>query len=130
MNQQLPIESQFIKKLPDMLNAEIVLGSIQSIKEAAIWLSYTYLFIRMLRNPTIYGISMDEMKEDSSLMQRRLDLVHSAAIILDKHNLIRYDRKTGMFQVTALGRVASHYYVSHESINIFNEFVCRSFSLL
>ena len=123
MNQQLPIESQFIKKLPDMLNAEIVLGSIQSIKEAAIWLSYTYLFIRMLRNPNIYGISYDEIKIDPVLMQRRIDLVHSAAIILDKHNLIRYDRKTGMFQITALGRVASHYYVSHESINIFNEYL-------
>jgi pre-mRNA-splicing helicase BRR2 len=123
MNQQLPIESQFIKKLPDMLNAEIVLGTVQSIKEAAIWLSYTYLFIRMLRNPSLYGVSVDEMKADPILMQRRIDLAHSAAVILDKHNLIRYDRKTGMFQVTALGRVASHYYVSHESISIFNEYL-------
>jgi pre-mRNA-splicing helicase BRR2 len=123
MNQQLPIESQFIKKLPDMLNAEIVLGTVQSVKEAAIWLSYTYLFVRMLRNPSLYGVSVDEMKADPILMQRRIDLAHSAAVILDKHNLIRYDRKTGMFQVTALGRVASHYYVSHESISIFNEYL-------
>jgi pre-mRNA-splicing helicase BRR2 len=123
MNQQLPIESQFIKKLPDMLNAEIVLGTVQSIKEAAIWLSYTYLFIRMLRNPSLYGITNDEMKSDPILMQRRIDLAHSAAVVLDRHNLIRYDRKTGMFQVTALGRVASHYYVSHESISVFNEYL-------
>jgi pre-mRNA-splicing helicase BRR2 len=28
-NQQLPIESQFVTKLPDSLNAEIVLGTVQ-----------------------------------------------------------------------------------------------------
>ena len=38
LNQQLPIESQFIKKLPDNLNAEIVLGTVQNVKEAVEWL--------------------------------------------------------------------------------------------
>ena len=46
MNQQLPIESQLISKLPDMLNAEIVLGTVQNVKDAVHWLSYTYLYIR------------------------------------------------------------------------------------
>lgn len=39
MNQQLPVESQFIKKLPDQLNAEVVLGTVQNVKEAVEWLS-------------------------------------------------------------------------------------------
>eukprot|EP01038_Epipyxis_sp_PR26KG_P008839 gene8839-11930_t len=120
MNQQLPIESQFIKKLPDMLNAEIVLGSISTVKEATSWLGYTYLYVRMLRNPSLYGISADSTS-DPTLLQHRADLIHSAAAILDKHDLIKYDRKSGTFQSTALGRVASHYYVSHDSINIFSE---------
>lgn len=128
MNQQLPIESQFIKKLPDMLNAEIVLDSVQSIKEAAAWLGYTYLYVRMLRNPSMYGISDEEIEKDPHLLQRRINLAHSAASILDKHNLIKYDRKTGGFQVTTLGRVASYYYVSHESIHVFNEYLKPSMS--
>lgn len=123
MNQQLPIESHFVKKLPDMLNAEVVLGTIQSVSDAASWLSYTYLYIRMLRNPSLYGVSAEEAEKDPSLLQRRLDLAHSAATILDKHNLMKYDRKSGTFQVTSLGRVASHYYVNHDSINIFNEYL-------
>ena len=57
LNQQLPIESQFISRLADNLNAEIVLGTIQSIKDAVNWLGYTYLYICMLRNPQLYGIS-------------------------------------------------------------------------
>jgi len=53
----------------------------------------------MLRHPTLYGISHDQMRDDPLLQQRRKDLVHSAALLLDKHNLIKYDKKTGAFQV-------------------------------
>ena len=35
---QLPIESQFISKLADNLNAEVVLGTVQNAKDAVIWL--------------------------------------------------------------------------------------------
>ena len=128
MNQQLPIESQFVKKLPDMLNAEIVLGSITTVKEAASWLGYTYLYVRMLQNPSLYGVSKDSLASEPTLLKRRLDLAHTAASVLDKHNLIKYDRKSGSFQVTALGRVASHYYVSHDSMNVFNENLKSSMS--
>ena len=38
MNQQLPIESQYIAKLSDNLNAEVVLGTVQNVKEAIHWL--------------------------------------------------------------------------------------------
>ena len=38
MNQQLPIESQFVGKLADNLNAEIVLGTVQNAREAVHWL--------------------------------------------------------------------------------------------
>ena len=48
---QLPIESQMIASLADQLSAEIVLGTISNVKEAVNWLAYTYLYVRMLRNP-------------------------------------------------------------------------------
>ena len=35
---QLPIESQFISKLADNLNAEVVLGTVQNAKDAVNWL--------------------------------------------------------------------------------------------
>lgn len=38
LHEQLPIESQFITKLADNLNAEIVLGTVQNAKEAVNWL--------------------------------------------------------------------------------------------
>ncbi|XP_077224585.1 DExH-box ATP-dependent RNA helicase DExH12-like [Tasmannia lanceolata] len=138
MNQQLPIESQFVSKLPDQLNAEIVLGTVQNAKEACTWIGYTYLYIRMLRNPTLYGLTADALERDKTLEERRADLIHSAANILDKNNLVKYDRKSGYFQVTDLGRIASYYYITHGTISTYNEHLkptmgdielCRLFSL-
>jgi len=40
------------------------------------WLGYTYLYVRMLRNPTLYGASEAEKASDPLLEQRRLDMVH------------------------------------------------------
>ncbi|KAJ6888893.1 DExH-box ATP-dependent RNA helicase DExH12-like [Populus alba x Populus x berolinensis] len=121
MNQQLPIESQFVSKLADQLNAEIVLGSVQNGREACHWLEYTYLYVRMMRNPTLYGLAPDVLTRDFTLEERRVDLIHSAATILDKNNLVKYDRKSGYFQVTDLGRIASYYYITHGTISIYNE---------
>lgn len=75
MNRQLPNESQFISKLADQMNAEIVLGTVQNAKEACTWLGYTYLYIHMLKNPTLYGLPADMTKRDKSLVERRADLV-------------------------------------------------------
>ena len=60
LNQQLPIESQFQKSLSDHLNAEIVLGTVTNVEEAVKWLQYTYLYVRMLKNPIAYGINYTE----------------------------------------------------------------------
>lgn len=121
LNQQLPIESQLVSKLPDMLNAEIVLGTVQNVRDAVTWLGYTYLYIRMLRQPTLYCISHDQIKQDPLLEQHRADLIHTAALHLDRSGLVKYDRKTGMFQVTELGRIASHYYCTHDTMATYNQ---------
>lgn len=128
LNQQLPIESQLVSKMADMLNAEIVLGTIQNIRDAVTWLGYTYLYIRMLRSPTLYGISHDKLKEDPYLELHRADLAHSAAMALDRSGLIKYDRKSGNFQASELGRIASHYYCTHETMQTYNQLLKRTLS--
>lgn len=39
----------------DALNAEISLGTVTNTTEAVQWVGYTYLFVRMRRNPVVYG---------------------------------------------------------------------------
>ena len=127
-NEQLPIESQFVKKLADALNAEVASGTIQTVNDAITWLGYTYLFVRTIRNPTLYGATADEDAGNEGggvpggmggggggeglYHNHRGALVHSAAISLERHGLIKYDRRNGMLHATDLGRIASTYYVS------------------
>ncbi|KAJ5140533.1 Helicase C-terminal [Penicillium atrosanguineum] len=115
LNQQLPIESQLVSKLADNLNAEIVLGNIRDRDEGVQWLGYTYLYVRMLRSPGLYSVGAD-YENDDALEQKRVDLVHSAATILERSGLVKYEKKTGRLQATELGRIASHYYIGHNSM--------------
>lgn len=41
----------------DSLNAEVALGTVSSLTEGIEWIGYTYLFVRMRRNPFLYGQS-------------------------------------------------------------------------
>ncbi|KAL5699087.1 RNA helicase [Ranunculus cassubicifolius] len=107
MNEKLPLESQFIFKLPDHLMTEILIGSVQNVRDACHWLSYTYFFIRMLKNPTLYGLLHEDLAKDVLLGERRADLVHAAATILEKKDWVKYDRKSGRFEATLKGRYAS-----------------------
>ncbi|KAK2626709.1 hypothetical protein QTJ16_003884 [Diplocarpon rosae] len=122
LNQQLPIESQFVSKLADNLNAEIVLGNVRSRDEGVEWLGYTYLFVRMLRSPGLYSVGAD-YEEDNALEQKRVDLIHSAAVVLEKSNLVKYDKKTGKLQPTEIGRISSHYYITHSSMLTYNHHI-------
>jgi pre-mRNA-splicing helicase BRR2 len=115
LNQQLPIESQLVSKLADNMNAEIVLGNIRDRDEGVQWLGYTYLYVRMLRSPGLYSVGAD-YENDDALEQKRVDLVHSAATILERSGLVKYEKKTGRLQATELGRIASHYYIGHNSM--------------
>ncbi|KIJ55099.1 hypothetical protein M422DRAFT_219656 [Sphaerobolus stellatus SS14] len=130
LNQQLPIESQFVSKLADNLNAEIVLGTIRNRDEAVQWLGYTYLYIRMLKSPTLYSVTVDYQDDDPLLVQKRSDIIHSAAVLLEKCNLVKYERHSGKFQSTELGRIASHYYVTYNSMATYNQHLRPTMNML
>ncbi|KAI2962890.1 hypothetical protein CBS147323_7130 [Aspergillus niger] len=117
---QQPIESRFSSRLVDNLNAEISLGTVTSVPEAVQWLGYSYLFVRMKREPRNYGIDFAEMRDDPMLVQRRRQLVIQAAIVLQKSQMIIYNEKTEELRAKDVGRIASQYYVLQTSVEIFN----------
>jgi activating signal cointegrator complex subunit 3 len=117
----VPIESTFIKQLADHLNAEVVGGTVTNLNEAATWLSYTYLFIRMLKNPLAYGISSDQKADDPMLRTHCLQLVKDAATYLSTNRMVNFHPESGNLGMTTLGRVAAHFYIQAESVMTFNE---------
>lgn len=120
VTQQKPIESQFSRKLVDNLNAEIALGTVTSIPEAVTWLGYSYLFVRMRRNPVAYGVDWAELHNDPNLVQRRRDLVVKAARVLQQSQMIIFNETTEELRAKDVGRIASQFYVLQTSIEIFN----------
>lgn len=128
LNQQLPIESQLMSKLADNLNAEIVLGTVQSLQDGIDWLSYSYLYVRMLQSPAVYRVG-PEYEDDKLLEWKRADLIHSALTLLNQNKLLVYDQATGLVQSTDLGKIASHYYINHDSMAFYDKSL-KSFSTI
>nr|KAJ3419799.1 activating signal cointegrator 1 complex subunit [Polyrhizophydium stewartii] len=120
MTQQHPIESSFSANLADNLNAEISLGTVTNLDEAVRWLSYTYLYVRMRKNPFQYGLDWNELHNDPMLASRRRDLLTAASRTLHKNQMIVFDDRTGYLTSKDLGRIASNFYISHSTIEIFN----------
>lgn len=85
---QTPIESCFIKALPDHLNAEVSSGTVTTVEEGVTWLSYTYLHVRMRRNPMAYGVPLSDRESDPMLLERRRQLITQAAETLDDHKVL------------------------------------------
>ncbi|XP_037079390.1 activating signal cointegrator 1 complex subunit 3-like [Pollicipes pollicipes] len=123
LTNQYPIESSFVALLADNLNAEVALGTVTNVEEAVSWLRYTYLYVRMSRNPLVYGIKPEEVQDDPTLARKRQELIMSQATKLDKALMLRYDTRNTYLNITDLGRIASHYYIKYDTVEVINELI-------
>ena len=64
---------------------------------------------------------MSAVKDDPKLELHRANLIHSAAVTLERSGLLKYEKKTGQLQVTDLAKVASHYYCTHQTMLTYNQ---------
>ncbi|GAA6042641.1 hypothetical protein JCM8097_008262 [Rhodosporidiobolus ruineniae] len=121
ITQQHPIESKFTEGLVDSLNAEISLGTVTNMDEGVRWLGYSYLFVRMRKNPLVYGMTADEVIQDPLLGSKRNALMMNAVKRLVDVQMIKFDPDLGALTPTDLGRIAARYYIRDKSIEIFNK---------
>ena len=61
------------------MNAEISLGTVTNIAEAVQWVSYSYLYVRMRKNPLVYGMKYQDIKDDPLLETKRTEIIREAA---------------------------------------------------
>lgn len=120
ITQQHPIESQLMSRIADNLNAEIALGTVTNVDEGVQWLGYTYLHVRMRKNPLAYGMNWTELTDDPLLSEKRRKLIIEAARRLQLVQMIIFDENTGSFVSKDTGRVASDYYLLNSSVEVFN----------
>ena len=74
----------------------------------------------MKRNPLVYGMDHIEPLEDPLLENRRRELIGNAARTLHKTQMIVFDERSGYLISKDLSGIASNFYISYKSIEIFN----------
>ena len=121
LSQSRPIESRFLNHLKDSLNAEISLGTVNSIPDALRWITYTYFYVRLPKDPLFYGFSQDEVKNKPTLHENLTKRIMSAAKGIHGCRMIRFDEKNLNMAITSTGRIASNFYIRSESIEIYVE---------
>lgn len=109
-----------------------------NLRDAVQWLGYTYLHVRMRKNPFFYGnctplrrsqfpqrpstgIPRDTLLEDPQLGGKRHELIKYATNRLADVKMIVVDPRTESYIVTELGRIAAKYYLRSTSMEIFNK---------
>ncbi|RKP04511.1 Sec63 Brl domain-containing protein [Thamnocephalis sphaerospora] len=127
LHEPFPVESSLHLHLTDHLNAEIVQGALRTKQDIMDYLSWTYLFRRLGLNPTYYGLEDPSAAGVSRFLSRLID---DALEELRRSGCVDTDVDTSANEpgvgdrtlcATALGRIASYYYLQHGTIRIFRE---------
>lgn len=84
-----PVESSLLEVLPDHINAEIVAGTIKTKQEFLDYLTWTYFFRRLMKNPRYYNLDSMEPEEVNSYLSNLVDdtltvLIDSQCIFNDE----------------------------------------------
>ena len=111
-----PVESSLIDVLDDHLNAEIVANTIRTKEDCIQYLSWTFLFRRMLKNPSYYGLDGCEPEQVSKFLST---LVDTSLAQLEQSGCIDFNQDDESMASLPLGQIASFYYLKHKTVKLF-----------
>lgn len=105
-------------QLHNHLNAEISMGSIHNLADCVEYLSWTFFFRRLIMNPSYY-----KLKEftNEAVSEYLSDLIRRALADLHEAECVRFDDESGSLECTALGKIASSYYIDFRTASFFKE---------
>ncbi|KAG7309233.1 activating signal cointegrator 1 complex subunit [Plutella xylostella] len=113
-----PVESSLLGVLPDHLNAEIVAGTVQTKQDILDYLTWTYFFRRLLKNPSYYHLESVEPQDVNRYLS---NLVQTSIDELANANCVEIEEDQRTITSTWMGRIASYYYLSHKTMRHFSE---------
>lgn len=110
---QFPVESCLAERMCETMNAEISIGTINSLSDAVGFLRWTFYARRLKLNPTYYGAASSEDNDVESFL---LTVVQNSTQKLEDNGCIHIDKSAGTdasIATTPLGRAASNFYLNH-----------------
>lgn len=113
-----PVESSLLSVLSDHLNAEIAAGTISSKQDAMDYITWTYFFRRLVMNPSYY--SLEDISHES-INKYLSNLVERSLRDLECSYCIELKEDDRTIEPLTYGRIASYYYLKHQTIGTFKE---------
>ena len=120
-----PVESSLHKVLDNHLGAEVSAGVITTKQDALDYLTWTFFFRRLHKNPTYYGLEISaEEHKDSPITARQLAADYMITLV-DKSlsDLADSDcvlvHSNGDIDATPFCKILSYYYLSHHTVRNF-----------
>lgn len=134
LNNESPIESHMQKALPDILNAELILGNVSSVTDCVSLLRRSFLATRILNMPWHYGVKHKSSGSSGngkflttvSLDQTIRECVMDAIIDLSSNKVVTVDCDNEHLFPTEIGRICSYYYVSFKNFCNYILFIKKS----
>lgn len=131
LNNESPIESHMQQALPDILNAEVILGNVSSVTDCVSLLRRSFLATRVVNMPWLYGarITKSDSRGNGSLFtsvsldHTLRECVMNAILNLASNKVVTLDSDNEHLFPTEIGRICSYYYVSFRNF-------CRFISLI
>ncbi|KAH7138864.1 Sec63 Brl domain-containing protein [Dendryphion nanum] len=114
-----PVESSLHKVLDNHLGAEISAGTIATKQDALDYLTWTFFFRRLHKNPSFYGLEISAEEHNTMAAQTMandymIELVETSLNELAESSCIAMEMND--IDSTPLGKIMSYYYLSHKTI--------------
>ncbi|KAH3916623.1 hypothetical protein HBI56_048130 [Parastagonospora nodorum] len=115
-----PVESSLHNVLDNHLGAEISAGTVATKQDALDYLTWTFFFRRLHKNPSFYGLEISAEEHNTITAQTMandymVQLVETSLKELDESSCAIVE-PTGEVDPTPLGKIMSYYYLSHKTI--------------
>ncbi|CAI4220725.1 unnamed protein product, partial [Auanema sp. JU1783] len=108
-----PVESSMLPVLANHVNAEINSGTISTKQGIMEYISGTYFYRRLFANPNFYGL---ENPSEEALITFLTNVVDQVMADLVESKCIIIDEEENSIMASPFGRLASIYYLKHETI--------------
>ncbi len=117
MYEPFPVESSLQGQIVDHLNAEIASGTLLTRQNCIDYLTWTYFFRRLTKNPVYYGLKNTSAEAINDYLKA---LVNTSLAKLVEAKCIEYSSEDHTITPTTIGKLASFYYLSHETLQYLN----------
>eukprot|EP01099_Mayorella_cantabrigiensis_P006421 TRINITY_DN5354_c0_g1_i1.p1 TRINITY_DN5354_c0_g1~~TRINITY_DN5354_c0_g1_i1.p1 ORF type:complete len:573 (-),score=91.48 TRINITY_DN5354_c0_g1_i1:129-1847(-) len=105
------------------INAEVVLGTITDVSVLIEWLKSTYLYIRMRKNPSHYGIPLRLKEEEIDLKMREICL--SCVNEMVSYDILSLDEDGFSIKPLEIGKTMARYSIEFETMKLFSKLSFR-----